>query len=104
MPAITPKLGVWYELKADYGSDHGYMPKGSLLQITHLLDAGEPGHGFADEEPIIMRFLEESSVTGRVVQRRISVRPSAFAGMFKTGKEPAELARWTEAQRFKESS
>lgn len=96
MAAITPKVGSWYELKADYGVGHGLIPKGSHLQVTHLPPATEPGHGVYDDDPVLMRLFEESSVTGRVVQRRISVRKRDFSGMFKSGSEPAEYARWME--------
>lgn len=99
MPALIPKLGAWVELKADYGSGIGLIPKGSQLQVTHIAPQGQPGHGVIDDDAVILRLLEESVVTGRVVQRRISVRKGAFAGMFKSGSEPPELARWDEAQR-----
>jgi hypothetical protein len=94
MPAISPKVNSWYELKADYGTGHGLIPKGSQLQVTHLPPADEPGHGVYDDEPVLMQFFEESSVTGRVVQRRISVRKRDFPAMFKSGAEPAEYVRW----------
>jgi len=103
MPALSPKIDAWVELKADYGTGVGMMPKGSRLQVTHTAPQGEQGHGVIDDDVVILRLLEESSVTGRVVQRRISVRRSDFAAMFKSSTEPAELQRWDEAQRQKET-
>jgi hypothetical protein len=99
MPALIPRIGSWFELKADYGTGVGRIAKGSQLQVTHVAPYGELGHGVIDDDAVILRLLEESSVTGRVVQRRLSVRRRDFAGMFKSGSEPAESARWDEAQR-----
>jgi hypothetical protein len=104
MPALTPKPDAWVELKADYGSGVGRIPKGAQLQVTHVVPYGERGHGVIDDDVVLLRFLEESVVTGRVVQRRLSVRKREFAGMFKTGSEPAELARWNDAQRQRETA
>lgn len=104
MPALSPKIGAWVELKADYGSGVGLIPAASRLQVTHTAPYGEVGHGVIDDDVVILRFLEESVVTGRVVQRRISVRKRDFAGMFKSSTEPAELQRWDEAQRQRGTS
>lgn len=102
MPALTPKLDAWFELKTDYGGGHAMIPKGARLQVTHTAPYGERGFGIIDDDVVVLRLLEESAVTGRVVQRRLSVRRKDFAGMFRSSSEPAELARWDEAQRQKE--
>lgn len=99
MAALTPKIDMWVELKADYGAGHAMIPKGARLQVTHVAPYGERGFGVGDDDAVVLRLLEESSVTGRVVQRRISVRRKDFAGMFRSSSEPPELARWDEAQR-----
>jgi hypothetical protein len=97
MADAKPREGSWYKLKADYGTGHGLIPAASQCQVTHIFPAGTPGVGTTDEA-IIVRFMEESSVTGRVVQRRFTLRKTDFGGMFSAGAEPKELKRWDDAQ------
>jgi len=91
--ATTPTEGSWYKLKADLGSGHGMIPKGSMCQVTHVFPEATLGMG-TTSAGVVLRFLVESTVTRRVVQRRFTVQRSDFAKMFTAGTEPDELARW----------
>lgn len=97
MAEAKPKENAWYKLKADHGNSHGLIPAGSQCQVTHLFPAGTLGVGTTDEA-VVMRFLEDSSVTGRVCQRRFTVRKAEFGKLFSLGEAPAELKRWDDAQ------
>lgn len=104
MTDVTPKVGSWYSLKGDYGTGHGMLTKGTQAQVTHIFPASTLGVG-SIEPTVCVRFLEESSVTGRVCQRRVTFNAADFTSYFDTAKANAKgLKRWNDAQARKGGS
>lgn len=98
----VPKEGSWYALKEQYGDAHGAIPQYAACQVTHVLPPGSIGAGVHDADVVLMRYLERSSVTNRICQRRFSVRLESFDGMFAAGAKPVkELREWDAAQKNK---
>jgi hypothetical protein len=102
MADATPAEGSWYVLKATYGDSHGAVPKGARCQVTHVLPPGSPGAGVLDADVVIVRYLERSDTTGRMTQRRFSVRLADFADMFTEAPRPLkDIKEWNAMQKTK---